>query len=288
METFGNRLAVLEAVNFVESHFPNAQAPQPTLSSPPWRVPVPANSQAPQVGKLLSPPGIPSDKYYGGIPDGPPPGLVRVCPPIPVVPHLITNQDVSLFGDFARYLDTGVDEDGRPVIIDLTCMICQTCKLEVPERLSAAYSSHGPGNSEWIAVMPCGHFFGSACLTRWLRMSDCEDNGKGPLCPLCRFESTYSCGHYLPAREYNHTMLRRNQVPMTLPEGGSLPYACELCYEGELEATVDSLRDLLFPRYIPQGDLRWADSAEILRETSLQFKRRVFDFLIMKEHYLRW
>jgi hypothetical protein len=285
MATFGNRLAVLEAVGFVENHFPIAWAPRPTSSG----VPAPANPPAPHVGTFLSPPGIAADTYYGGIPDGPPPGLVRVTPPIPAISRLITNEDVSLFGDFARYLDTRVDEDGRLVVIDLTCMICQTCKLDVgSSRVSGAPSTPEVGDNERIAVLPCGHCFGSRCLTRWLRMSDLEENDMGPLCPLCRFEMTYSCHHYLPAREYSPALVRASHVPLTIPEGGAVPYSCQFCYEVEVEATVDSLRDLLFPRYIPPGDLRWADSAETLRETSILFKQSVFDFLVMREHYLRW
>ncbi|KAI0456535.1 hypothetical protein F5B21DRAFT_522683 [Xylaria acuta] len=280
MATFGNRVEMLAALNFVESLFPSGQAPEPTY---PWGVSNPAHSHPPQNSRLLSPPGVSADRYYSDLPDCPPPGLIRVLPATPAPLRVITNETASLFGDFARYLDDGIDEDGNPVLIDLTCCICLESKLRVSGCGAANGPCHGPVTFENLSVLPCGHFFGAECLYEWLLSGD-----GGASCPLCRFELAYSCGHSLEPREYNPLMFRREQIPQTVPEGGLVPRSCQHCYESCIDGTVERLRHLLFPPYVVPGDLQYSDSAEILRGTSSLFKGRILDFLVMSEHYIRW
>ncbi|KAI8944296.1 hypothetical protein F4801DRAFT_595055 [Xylaria longipes] len=281
MATFGNRVDLLSAVNFVESHFPNGQAPKPTC---PGGVSNPAHSHPPQHGYLPPPPGVPADSsYYSGLPNGPPPGLVRVSPSTPAPLHVITNDNASLFGDFARYLDHGIDDEGNPVIVDLTCGICMESKLKVSNCITANGSRHA-GPFEDLVVMPCGHFMGGECLYQWLLSTE-----GAPSCPLCRFELRYSnCGHGLDPREYDPLRFRRESIPLTFPEGGLVPNCCEYCYEERINSTVNTLRHLLFPPDVIPGDLQYADSAELLRSTSSHFRQRVLGFLIMSEHYIRW
>ncbi|KAI0447464.1 hypothetical protein F4803DRAFT_574661 [Xylaria telfairii] len=276
-----NRSEVLAAIDFVESHFPNSQAPGPTL---PRRAHDPPHLQQPhQKASPMSPPGVPAKEYYSSVPDHPPPGLVRIDPPSPAPFRVITNETASLFGDFARYLDNGVDEDGNPVAVDLTCSICLESKLIVSDHVTPNRIGHAPRAFEAMAVMPCGHYFGTNCLYEWLVSSHWNAS-----CPLCRFQLLYECGHELEPREYNPLGTRRMQIPMTVPEGGKIPRSCCICYEDCIETAIDRLRSLLFPRDVVPGDLQFADSDQILRSMSAQFKNRVWNSLILNEHYIRW
>ncbi|KAI1747959.1 hypothetical protein F4782DRAFT_543170 [Xylaria castorea] len=284
MATSGNRLEVLAAVNFVESHFPNGQALKSAYLG---GMPNSAHSHPPQHNLLLSPPGVPADKYHSGLPNYPPPGLVRVSPATPAPVHVITNETASLFGDFARYLDDGIDEDGNPVSIQLTCGICMESKLKVTSCLIGNGSSPPPRipedtPAEDLSILPCGHFFGANCLYEWLISAD--QGG----CPLCRYELVYACGHDMEPLEYNSSMFRREHIPLTFPEGGLVPRSCRSCYEGCINGAAERLRHLLFPPDVRPGDLQFVNSAEILRSTSSNFKSRVQSLLAMREHYIRW
>ncbi|KAI1736869.1 hypothetical protein F4680DRAFT_451481 [Xylaria scruposa] len=284
METSRNRVEILAAVNFVESHFSDGQGHK-THS---WRMSNAANSHShshshPHPPPQDLPPGVPADQYFSGLPNYPPPGLVRASPTTLAPVHLITNEDASLFSDFAGYLDNGVDEDGNPVVVDLTCSICMESKLLV-SNCQAANSSSDSRPSEDLCVMPCGHFIGYDCLYEWLLTTA----NSTPTCPLCRFELVYRCGHDVEPREYTSLMTRREQVPLTVPEGGMVPNYCDACYERCIMQAVERLRHLLFPDDILDGDLQYENSAEILRSTSVQFRRRVLNYLYMNEHYVRW
>ncbi|KAI1426543.1 hypothetical protein F5Y12DRAFT_794106 [Xylaria sp. FL1777] len=280
MASFGDRQAVREAVDFIESHFPNAGAhSHPTLS------PACADSHASQ--NLFAPPGIPADEYHRGIVEGPPPGLVRVRSPTFTPTRVFNNENTSLFSDFARYIDKGVDENLNPVQLDLTCVICHDSKLQVPDSLTPDYHWSKEQSIEWLAVLPCGHFYGADCLERWFLTSALESEDGVTRCPLCRFKVMYQCGHYIPPREYNPELFRAEQVPLTLPEGGAVPHSCEVCYKGNVDGAIDRLRDLLFPRVLP-GDLRFVDSAEVMRSSSTEFEKRVWDFWGINAQYNRW
>ncbi|KAI0908113.1 hypothetical protein F4823DRAFT_640616 [Ustulina deusta] len=277
MTPFGNRRAALEAVDFVESHFPNAHAHPPTSSS----------RRPPQPETLLSPPGIPADEYQRGRLSGAPPGLVRVCPPTFAPTRVLNNGNVSLFSDFARYLDDGLDENNHRVELDLTCVICMEHKLQVPECVRPRSQSSEEGPLEWLATLPCGHYMGSDCLEKWLVESGLESEDGITRCPLCRLSLVYLCGHFIAPREYNPMLYRAEQVPLTLPEGGGIPRLCEICYKGNVHGAIDRLRHLLFPPIFPD-DFRFRNSAEILRHTAERFTQRVWDFWGTNIHYNRW
>ncbi|KAI0404805.1 hypothetical protein F4802DRAFT_565551 [Xylaria palmicola] len=284
MALSGHQLAVLEAVSFVESHFPNAEAPlSPPLTPPPSPAPSQAPPTPPQL--WLGPPGIPPDLYYRSIPAGAPPGLVRCYPPVQAPIHRITNNNASLFGDFARYLDKGVDDKGSRVSIDLTCVICLERKLRVPDRVMPECSDCDARALETLAVLPCGHFFGSGCLSKWA--AEIAPESWVP-CPLCRFDLAYRCGHDMMPREYDAENPRRGSVPRTLPEGGGICNLCFCCYESEIGASLDRLASLLFPDDIVPGDLKYANSAEALTATSLHFQEKVWKLLSETDHYIRW
>ncbi|GAW14435.1 hypothetical protein ANO14919_038380 [Xylariales sp. No.14919] len=278
MASFGNRQAMLDAaiaVNFVESLFPRAHAHSPCHlvgSSPP---PPP-------------PPGVSAEEDYQGLPQGPPPGLVRVTPPCPAATRLITNEQVSLFSDFNKYLHDSIDEDGCPVVVDLTCAICMDRKLRVPDAVTAR-SDDGQQHAarEPLVVLPCGHFMGSDCLETWLIESEFQNEAGIVRCPLCRFELVYSCGHFIPPREYIPELSGENQLPLTLPEGGRIPRTCEWCCRGNIDDAIEKLRSLLFPEVL-LNDLVWPESAEVLRTSAVQFKRRIWDFWGLNVHYNRW
>ncbi|KAI0533078.1 hypothetical protein GGR58DRAFT_506753 [Xylaria digitata] len=234
-----SRSAVCGTVRFIEGCLPNAHTEQSSTS-------------------VTLPPGLSADQYYRDLPKGPPPGLVRVGEPTLAPTRLLTNEDVSLFSDFAHYLDTGVDENGFPVVIDLTCLICTERKLLVQASVAArSQQAH-----ERLAILPCGHFMGENCLSRWLLSTGLYNYNSCTHCPLCRFELAYECGHFILPYKYNPFMRRGKQIPITLPEGGKIPDECEICYKGNMDWAIDKSQDLLFPRGII-SDLRF-DSSEFL------------------------
>ncbi|KAI1828564.1 hypothetical protein F4861DRAFT_8575 [Xylaria intraflava] len=237
------------------------------------------NESVPSIPEIPLPPGVPAGEYLGAVPTGPPPGLDQVRSTKPSSPRIIN--DSPLFGHFAPYLDKGLDENGCPVIVDLTCGICQDHKL-IPSRATLSSARFNFGETEWLSVLPCGHFFGSKCLARWL--DHLEDNGVCPTCPLCRFELAYDCGHNIPPREYNPLLARKEHMPMTIPEGGSLPSLCEDCFDWEIESMVDLLRHLV-PSHIVPEDFKTEIAGDIVATSFIWLKDRIEDCRKVKEHY---
>lgn len=232
-----------------------------------------------------SPPGVDMDStYHHGVPTGPPPGLIRTMSGVCLPPRILTDEDVTLFADIAPYLDCSVDADGRRVCIDITCMICQMCKLVVSDNSMAPHVKVESESWETMMVMPCGHFFGSECLMHWLCISE------KPLCPLCRLELVYEyCGHRIPPRQYDPGQARVCSVPMTWNEGGAFPSLCCECVETKVDEAVCKLQRMLFPLYCPEGDLRFRDSMDELAESSMEFRRVVLDFeRLAKQLFVRW
>ncbi|KAI1183081.1 hypothetical protein F5B17DRAFT_449003 [Nemania serpens] len=289
MATSGNlEPTLLQIVNYLDFGFPDAQAHHPMAWLPSCQDSSSfANPHPPQP----PPPGVSAESYHHhhAPPDSYPPGLVRVCPPFLAPVHVVTNETVSLFSDFAHYLDTGRDEDGHRVVLDLNCMICLERKLQLPACVTANYPPGLEGPSfEWLAILPCGHFFGSDCLEHWLAESGFQSPDTTAVCPLCRFKLMYSCGHFLSPREYNPVRTRAQQVPMTLPEGGAIPRSCPECHYERIKEAIEQLRHLLFPMYIVPGDLVHPDSKEIMRLASLEFFRNMWRMTDMEEYYNRW
>ncbi|KAI1436721.1 hypothetical protein GGR50DRAFT_186536 [Xylaria sp. CBS 124048] len=239
---------------------------------------------APQV-EIPTPPGITAEMYRDRIPTGPPPGLRRTNAPRPADIHLLNNDDNSLFSDFASYLDKGEDEDGKRVIARLTCSICQDRTL-FPSCATASDDSFHPARSEWMAVLPCGHFFGADCLANWLQHHNHQ--GTTMTCPLCRFEMRYTCGHAILPHQYNPSLCRTDQMPLTLPEGGTVPWNCRDCYALEVGLVTMRLRGLLFPAHVNEGDLRTAGSGEFLDSVAGLLMDIVDCFWMAGTHYNRW
>ncbi|KAI1132452.1 hypothetical protein F5Y10DRAFT_293546 [Nemania abortiva] len=298
MEAFGNqgnqhhgeqRAYISGAVNHLEATFRDSWAQNPANPLPPWHPTCLPAQQQPQPYSEPPPPGVPADVYHRSRPEGPPPGLVRTFSPLPTPIHLVWNGNASLFGDFARYLDTGVDENGYPVNIDLTCVICLRCKLIVPLRVTPTDPNpyHSEDGLEKLAVLPCGHFFGSKCLEKWCEETDWQFGYDGPPCPICRFELIYSCGHTLPAREYDPTRSRIEQMPLTLPEGGQIPRLCESCCLTELNEAIERLKHLLFPQQIVPGDLRDPNHLAMLHERSVTFRKKMWQYYSQNQSFNR-
>ncbi|KAI0103170.1 hypothetical protein GGR51DRAFT_256989 [Nemania sp. FL0031] len=280
MAEFGDRARISEIVDHLETAFYQVPWPRQSSSSlPPWCIPTPPYNPPP--------PGIPADTYHSRVPAGPPPGLVRALPPSLAPTHLITNNEASLFSDFACYLDRGVDENGYPVIVDLTCAICLDRKLVVPSCVTSPNQTFESDNFEWLTVLPCGHFFGSKCLESWIEEAQWDHNAVVP-CPLCRFKLAYACGHPLLPREYNPLWTRNAQMPMTFPEGGDIPRVCEECFELELDERIEGVQAMIFPLEVPHGDFRRPDLGNLIRETSAKFRQAVWNFTSVRRHFNYW
>ncbi|KAI0200340.1 hypothetical protein F4808DRAFT_460933 [Astrocystis sublimbata] len=232
----------------------------------------------------MLPPGVSADEYFQNHPDGPPPGLVRTYPATPAPYRLYNNTNTAIFSDFAPYLDYKVDENGVPLLIDLTCSICMTSKLRAPGCCMAIDPGDLHNGVEWedIAVLPCGHYFGDDCVLQWFHVNE------NFTCPVCRYETVYSCEHIMKPRVYNPEYPRHQSIPVTIPEGGLVPTLCQECYEEEIILQVRELRRLLFPDEIVPGDLQYSDSVEVLRDLSQQFKEKVLSYVDANHHWIRW
>ncbi|KAI1766509.1 hypothetical protein GGR53DRAFT_528596 [Hypoxylon sp. FL1150] len=130
----------------------------------------------------------------------------------------------AVFGDVRELVRAHADADGNPVLLDLTCMICNVRPLEVPEAVAPrrpGYQRYGP---EAFIVLPCGHFFGDRCYARWHNIN--VEQHSRPHCPMCRFVMTYNtCNHDIPVVLAN----AESVVPRTIAEGGTVPDNCCEC-----------------------------------------------------------
>ncbi|KAI1367151.1 hypothetical protein F5Y08DRAFT_337029 [Xylaria arbuscula] len=256
------------------------------LADPPTHT---VNSQAEKSDTFLPPPGLSIEEYRRTRVNGPPPGLVYATAPRPAPIRILRNEDVSLFGEISGLLDQngwGVDQEGRRVHIDLQCLICQDKKICVPEGVTPESHFDGVSDFESLEVLCCGHVFGSSCLENWFVTS--LEEGRRLCCPICRFELVYSgCGHFLGTRTHDPHLYRSRSVPLTLPEGGHIPEYCDECYARTVRETALHLQDLLFPDVI-RGDLRYPESAEILRQASQQFESDTSLYWRMGSYYNFW
>ncbi|KAI2635959.1 hypothetical protein GGS21DRAFT_542845 [Xylaria nigripes] len=231
------------------------------------------------------PPGIPAHIYHGTIPKSPPPGLVRVYSPTITPTRIIGNDQATLFGDFASYIEAGVDENGSPVIFNLICTICQSRKL-IARRETRTPSPYDLAEYEGLSVLPCGHYFGSECIAAW--MHTCMSLNSEPSCPLCRFQLVYSCGHDLDPRDLDPTRGRREQIPLTFPEGGTIPMCCEFCLEEQIWLMHSALQKLLFPRDLPYEDIVSGDWIAALRSELSYLEDSVWYIWGLRKLYNRW
>lgn len=138
-------------------------------------------------------------------------------------PRILTNDDISLFGDVYKYIEARKDEDGRRVCLDLECLVCRDARLEVPPAVS-------PKRDEDVSikpmmVLPCGHFFCFSCM---ILLVDPSSQEGAFVCPMCRFDLSHpgcSCPIDLkPLSDYPN-----DRPPPTIPEGGFIHYLCQQC-----------------------------------------------------------
>ncbi|OTB07649.1 hypothetical protein M426DRAFT_8644 [Hypoxylon sp. CI-4A] len=233
---------------------------------------IPASVASPLSGRDQDaplPPGVSEGSSYTGIPDHAPPGLVRVTPAVKIslreyqrelrgCRRYLTNDDVTLFGDIAQYLETGLDIFGNRILMDLTCQICQDKRLEVPLIVSPLRDPDDVYEVEPMVVLPCGHFFGAKCFEHWVETRRDED--MIPDCPLCRLVLAYvECGHHLVLRHYDPRFPRDGQLPLTLPEGGHFHEHCKSCRIEYLKFISCERQEVLFPSGVPGTAFHDAD-----------------------------
>lgn len=136
----------------------------------------------------------------------------------------IADADVSVFSDVRELIHSHVDAEGRPVLLDLTCMICNVRPIEVPEEIAPRRPGYQRYHPEAFVVLPCGHFMGGRCYARWHSVNVQEHSR--PHCPLCRFNMDYpACHHSIPLIVAD----TETPVPLTIAEGGQVPQRCSEC-----------------------------------------------------------
>ncbi|KAI1097507.1 hypothetical protein F4804DRAFT_347121 [Jackrogersella minutella] len=248
----------------------------------------------------LLPPGLLESQYDGPM-DYPPPGLVRAMAPVIISEeeyrrerlgrqHVIDNSQVSLFSDFAQYFDSEFDMYGNRIFIDLTCGICGDCKLEVPSRVTPHRSPEETCQAESMSVLPCGHFFGSRCLDRWI--STCKNEEKYGDCPLCRFPLYYEdCSHDIRIRPFDPRFHRINQLAHTIPEGGVVPAHCKSCRVDWIRHLAERMVETVYPRDVPESSFKDFSRCgpDQFRNGRASLRRDIFErFLVGEEAIHHW
>lgn len=119
------------------------------------------------------------------------------------------------------------------------CAICRDTKLKL-HNLSQINLRNPP--DEQPVLLPCGHFFGAACLLKYFDHA-CLDREctwqecLKPQCPICRFPLQRRCGHLINYRHVPHpikdisaaALFEECGIRKTLPEGGNIPSKCFTC-----------------------------------------------------------
>ncbi|KAI0018305.1 hypothetical protein F4780DRAFT_794747 [Xylariomycetidae sp. FL0641] len=324
------RFEALQAVTFVEGLFAAQRSssccdPSAPLHPHPYPYPYPypyppasssSSSPPPQPSR---PPGVPAGHWPSAPTTPPPPGLVRTTAPYPAPPRVLTNADITLFGEVAALLSTCPAPllaaasgplltdapQPRPVQLSLTCGICLDRTLALPWPPPSP--SFPPTETEPVAVLPCGHFFGATCLARWLDaqqhpQSPSPSPSPSPLspphgpaggsgsCPVCRFALAYPCcGAAVAPRIYDpRAGPPPGQVPATLPEDGVLLPDCRDCVAAVgVERALRRLAELLFPA-LPAADWRDPSGAEfrhVLGALRAEVRRLAAE---AQDLYVRW
>ncbi|KAI2618421.1 hypothetical protein GGR54DRAFT_155070 [Hypoxylon sp. NC1633] len=257
---------------------------------PPWRDPQIRHGRQSDEKISPLPPGVP-ENLYGGMANGPPPGLVRVTQPVPVnnylewrresksKPIILNDDHVALFGDIAEFLQTGFNIHGNRIILNLTCQICGDHYLEVPACVSPLRKPESP--IEPMVILPCGHFFGGRCIDRWFQTR--RETNLASECPLCRFPCVHQeCGHDIRIRHYDALFERNGQCPFTIPEGGAIPAYCASCREEWLRAVTLRVVETVYPVDIPTSafvDPQAMDAGDIK-----ELRTRMWDDIIRAAH----
>ncbi|CZR59028.1 uncharacterized protein PAC_08920 [Phialocephala subalpina] len=131
------------------------------------------------------------------------PSAVVASPP---APPSSPSPSISSSLNYFDEIDAAAEEEATH------CTICN-------DPLSTTPINNNTTEVETPTILPCGHIFGSNCITRWLNNSTHQN------CPICRRRMTYrSCHHVvkpLPV-EVNPKLVREQDMPEK----------CLLCREG--------------------------------------------------------
>jgi len=130
---------------------------------------------------------------------------------------------LSKMGDLAIVINSNMKNQDE----DEECTICQ-------EKLGKKRMA-GPAEDRYI--LPCGHVFGSECITTWLQTSSFNKD-----CPICRRSMLYrGCGHavlpLLAPAQTKTTLNLENYQPQAIPEA-EMPEKCPVCRQDKLEAEL--------------------------------------------------
>lgn len=161
------------------------------------------------------------------------------------------------------------------------CSICN-------ERISARRAD---GTTEYEAMLPCGHSFGSICISQWLDQHSLHKD-----CPNCRRRIVYqACGHPIRPRgvERAPTPVAEKEMPencvMCRDDGGGSLGAQLRAIRGRMVAEEKALEGLKVLPGLFAGVARPVSDIDIRRrmEESKNFWRNEMERLSTQLEYVR-
>ncbi|KAK3906274.1 hypothetical protein C8A05DRAFT_40877 [Staphylotrichum tortipilum] len=108
------------------------------------------------------------------------------------------------------------------------CVICKDAQLTLPSTSTSIPTCKPPttpeqpadGDDTTPSLLPCGHVFGTTCLSLWL--------ASHATCPACRFPLRYElCPHPVPPLRLTRAGVLF--APPTVPAGGAVAAQCAAC-----------------------------------------------------------
>jgi hypothetical protein len=165
--------------------------------------------------------------------------------------------DYSFWPNVRHYLKSSFP---KPGVSDPMCRLC-TQPMHIPHL--SPYLNEGGSNvadpNLQAVVLPCGHIYHSDCFDKLDRSY--EERGLYTMCPTCNLQMRYThanfCTHRLQALSLGDDS-NPSAVPLTIPEGGTMPFACPTCRVGLANHYLQQIQCVLVGPTSAMMDDPWA------------------------------
>lgn len=159
---------------------------------------------------------------------------------------------------------------------EMRCQICKSTRLLFQPEPDGR-EADGSWRDSVPTLMPCGHVAGAACLDAWFADHDS--------CPFCRRRLLYrKCGHKVTTRYITHESLLL--MPVTIPEGGTIPHWCFECYQSELLRTVNVRYQACRRRFVNARE-RFQESPGLVELRAMVDRKVELERLFLEEYHVQ-